>query len=629
MTPARTRLRLAALAAGLLAPLPFAAAQDRPRAFLSASPTGDTPAENVDVRPNTDQAYSVWVENNGREPYKNFRVTIAADADGNRPIAKGALTNVTIGPKEKRRVKLTPAVEPPPPPPAPAPGTAPATPPAVPAGITIDGQLFLILEVYGDDNATLVRDGRTSTPVAARIRPPSDYLTITPVKPTQAGVNDIVVEVSGKTFPPDQPARVRLDVRPDLFSRVDPDSLKDGTYEALVPPGGKGYLIARNLRLLGSADLTDATAIFSVSADGYNRARSFRTNFRGDAATDLEQTRLLITAPRYAQPGKPVTVKMEAFRDVPLGESGRFKLLFYRSGLPNEAPQVLADKRSLRDETLSVKTNPAGDLVLGSVVKDWEIPLDTAGVYGTRKLELKVEGVAGVEPTTTKIVLDDTPPVGVNLIKMPVSKVRGTELEVTAEGLDPESGVKEVLFYIGEPPSADGKPAPNGAVAPGVRYALTDKDGKPLPNARPVYFARFDLPDVKGKVKVGVRFVNNVGLVTDSRPFDLRLVDPKLPRTVGDIKVKVTQGSDERPQPRLTVTLRDQTGTPLDTRETSDKGEATFKDLKPGSYYVTTVKPADQNASAFKLVTVVADKETATQLEVKRQPSASYPLPKR
>lgn len=623
MRPVRS---LAALAAGLLAPLAAPAQVQMPTVYLSASPKGTDPVKNIDVRPNSGQAYYVVI-GGGDNEYRNFRVAVAADAEGNFPLAKAVITNQPVRKGESKLVRLAPAVEPPPAPKAAAGADAA---PAIPSGTRVDGRLFLILDVYGDDNVTPVKGGHLAVPVQVRVRPPADYLdppTVNEVANPQGGV-DLIVQVKGKDFG-EPPAKVRLDIRPELFSNVDPDSLKEGTYEAVVPSNGTGVLIARNLRLKPGADPDKTTGIFSVSADGYNRAFSYKTNFRGSGATGLDATRLHIGVPKYAQPGKPLSIRLETLRDVSLGESGRLKLLFYRSGVDGETPQVLADKPTLRDESLTVRTGTAGELRLASEVKDWDIPVDTTGVYGRRKLELRIVGAGAVEPAVTDIILDDTPPAGVVLVRTPETRVRGTTLDVTAEGVDPESGIKAVLFYLGDPPGPDGKPAANGAVAEGVVFVAKDKDGKPVPATRVVYTARIDLPDVKGKAKVGVRFVNNVGLVADSRPVTVLLTDPKQPRTVGDIRVKVTQGSEPpRPQPGLTVTLRDAAGQPVDAKETDAKGVAVFTDLKPGPYVVTTVKPADMNAFATKAVAVVADKEATVELEVKRQPSASYPLKK-
>lgn len=615
---------LATLAAGLLAPLVAPAQQvQMPTVYLSTSPTGADQVRNIDVRPNSGQAYYAVI-GGGDNEYRNFRVTVAADREGNFPIAKAVISNQPVRKGEQKLVRLTPAVEPPP---APKAATGTDAAPAIPSGTRVNDRLFLILDVYGDDNVTPVaKGGHLTVPVQIRVRPPADYLdppTVNEVANPQGGV-DLIVRVKGKDFG-EPPAKVRLDIRPELFSNVDPDSLKDGTYEAVVPSNGTGVLIARNLRLKPGADPATTTGIFSVSADGYNRAFSYKTNFRGSGATGLDATRLHIGVPKYAQPGKPLSIRMEALRDISLGENGRLKLLFYRSGVDGETPQELASVKALRDESLTVRTGAAGELRLASVVKDWDIPVDTTGVYGRRRLELRIDGAESVEKATPDIILDDTPPAGVALVRTPESRVRGTTLDLTAEGVDQESGIKAVLFYLGDPPGPDGKPAANGAVAEGVVFVAKDKDGKPTPAAKAVYTARIDLPDVKGKAKVGVRFVNNVGLVADSRPVTVLLTDPKLPRTVGDIRVKVTQGSEPpRPQPGLTVTLRDAAGQPVNAKETDAKGVAVFTDLKPGPYVVTTVKPADMNAFATKAVSVVADKEVAVELEVKRQPSASY-----
>ena len=141
------------------------------------------------------------------------------------------------------------------------------------------------------------------------------------------------------------------------------------------------------------------------------------------------------------------------------------------------------------------------------------------------------------------------------------------------------------------------------------------------------YAASFPLPDTKGKVKVSVRATNRAGLTTLTDPATVRVVDPPPPpekekkekRTVGDIKVKVIQGSTpERPQPGLPVELRDAAGAVVSAATTDDKGEATFKDLKPGGYTLTAVKLADAAARGTAAVSVTADKQSEATIEVKR-----------
>ena len=165
-------------------------------------------------------------------------------------------------------------------------------------------------------------------------------------------------------------------------------------------------------------------------------------------------------------------------------------------------------------------------------------------------------------------------------------------------------GSRGPCSFSASPPAADGKPAPGGRVVAATPPA---KDGDP-------YTGQLLLPDRAGRIQIGVRFVNAVGLATDLTDEILVGDGP----TTGDIKVKVVQGSDDRPQPAVTVQVLDEKkAATVKSGTADDKGEFTFKDLPPGKYVVFSNKPRDY-AKAEKPVTVEVGKTVDVTLSLKR-----------
>src|SRR5207248_8222228 len=96
---------------------------------------------------------------------------------------------------------------------------------------------------------------------------------------------------------------------------------------------------------------------------------------------------------------------------------------------------------------------PDDAIVFVTAVHDWVRDLSTAGVYGTRQLRLRLLDAAGNELVPAKketLTLDDTAPAGVKFVALPRTAVRGKALPVAATGGDAESGIRQVLFFLGD-----------------------------------------------------------------------------------------------------------------------------------------------------------------------------------
>ena len=613
------------LAAGLLAGVIAAQQQggNLPRAYLVADDKAskwEDRETGLNLRPNAELPFLVYVDNpTEQETAGETTVILARDKAGKLRLAEGKVAK--LGKKESARVKMT-AV-------GPAPAATPVKPGDPPTGVDLPATLtalYLLTETVTEEGPRK-RDQDPSLPVL--IERPSSYIK-RDAQPTfrltddgyelTVKLSDKQAEANGKPRPfRGPPAKVRLDLRPALLDGFDADSPRTGTYETVVPPGGSEVaLVASKLKFAGKPG-----GRFAVSVDGFDRAFVYEIGAEGNNATPPDKGFARLDLPKFAVPGKPLPVRVEVFQDAEAG--AKPTLTFVRSPV-GDPQQLLPPDAGMRDETRSLRVGGEGELILASTVRDWVVPVDTAGVYGKRTFKLGTagDGTTPVTPFEWPITFDATPP-ALKLDALPPTKLVGSTLQVFAAASDDESGLTEVVFYLGEPPAADGKLPPTTEKAAGLP-ALAAKGG-PTPGR---FTASFSLPDVKGKVKLYAKATNGAGLSAVTEGATLAVVDPPPPpksekekekekRTVGDVAVKVIQGSSpERPQPGLTVELRNAAGAAVQTKTTDDKGEAFFKDVPPGGYTLYTVKLADFGAKAFAAVTVAADKKSEATLEVKR-----------
>lgn len=589
------------------------------------------PVGNLVVRPNQSAAFFAYVRNPADQDWTNLRLVLSSDENGTDVIAEGTVPRVKKGKTAPVKLTFKKAVPPPPAPPPVDKEKDKAAPPPPPPAAKLAGRVYLLLfdaaqvggtsEPFRNPRAPATRTVRVAHPreyltARAEVRGPTGAkggfsvdITVSPVAPS----SDAPVGSSVFRGPP---SKVKLDLRPELAPGLDPDALKAGTFEAVLAADGKGAVLrAEGLRLGAPTGNPDS---FFVGADGFDRAFWFEADFRtaGNVlAPVFDRPYLGIGVPRFAVPGKAaLPVRVEVSGREPVGEPN---LLFHRTPV-GDPERLTAGLPGPRDSRLTARVGDGGELVVAAEVKDWVIPVETGGVFGTRPFSLGI-GAASAE---ARVTLDATAPAGLRFRRLPATSLRGKALALTAEATDEESGVSKVVFYVGEPPP-DGKPLPPGKAALGVRGSVPSAGAKKAPTddaSAAAFTGSLLMPDQKGPVLVGVRFTNRVGLSEDLTA-EVTLVDPP---TTGSIKGRVVQGAtSERGQPGLDVVLTEPDAKPdakpIAAAKTNDKGEFTMTGLKPGQYVLSTAKPSDYGAKATAKVTVVAsDKPAEVTLSLKR-----------
>jgi hypothetical protein len=440
MTLSRLSLRFSLLAVGLLGPVSPLPAQNFPRPVVSSRSDEATKApikgtSAFVLRPNAELSFYVYLENPGEQVWDNVTVRLTEDEQGRRPLAEGLVERIGAG--EVVKVALRPAGQQPPPPAAPVAAPPPGdekekAPPAAakpPAGAPTPDVVYL----HALDDKKQPFPGARPTAFDVRISPPRGYLEATPlVTPTETGYN-LTIRLGRRKDASEafrgKPATARLDINPDLVPGLDPASLKDGTFQTVVAPNARNVtLVAKNLRFIGPPGPSTVT----VSVDGYDRAFVFATDFSGTtpSLTSPEVRRVRIDTPRYGVPGRPLDVRLEVFNDE---ESDRPRLEFYRA--EDGEPEVpTASLTTPRQRTVRYRVGDAGELVFHAEVKDWVIPLDTEGVFGTRTLRFALTDAEGGVLTRPRaddpdqrvpiedvklITLDATPPENTRLLALP------------------------------------------------------------------------------------------------------------------------------------------------------------------------------------------------------------------
>lgn len=581
---------------------------------LLLAPTADDLAKareaDVLLRPNTEQTVHVVVRNPGTE---DVTVVVALRAVGARtPVLRSK--PLTVKPGEEDVAVWDVAV------PTAVPGAPAAPAPAAPTTLELKDPARTYQLV------TLVDNKEVGQARVVKLLRPLQYLDETRCSAIFDGPRGQLTAkvVAGAEFS-GEPASVRLTLDPARIPGLVATDSPEGSYQrALTGPGKEVELTANNLSFNNQP--TNPNGLVTVDVDSYERALTWRTTFntasgnnQGQLISDHPLVRLIGEPYWKAGPKYPVTILVDnARRDlrVEIGVDRNDDRKF-----DDDEVRILP---SARDQHIGVRPGGDGALTFATSVRDWKIDLDVAGLFGKRTLRVRLLNEAGepvelldeeaaIDPqprTRTAIVqsvvYDGSEPdvTALGVLGLPAAKgrknqlVRGKPLTLYARAEDEQTGIKEVVFFVGKP-NADGTLPMGVEPVPGI---LAPVDAKAIGDARkPTWLAQLPVPtDKPGKVPVGVQVTNQAGMksfgMMTIELVDPPMTDPKDPKSSagkgGTIEGTVNEGG--RLQPNVPVVLRDAQGNVKDTVRTDNRGRYVFKDVPAGSYRVQAIKSSSR-----------------------------------
>jgi hypothetical protein len=605
----------------LLAPSGPVLAQAPPpvRLLLSFQPDDKapekSPSPNV-LRPNVLQEVFAYVKNEPTEEAREVTVQLLA---GGSVVATSPKVKVEKG--GLARVKW-------PKPPAAAGAKAP--------GLTeLKGKVaFRLLDAEGK---VIGKD------IVMEVDRPSNYVEATPTfYPGKGGTNRLIVVVKPKKGEFKGPrCRVELVLRPDRIPGLLPGQKKTGVYAgSLTADSEELVLVAEDLRFSPGPR---ENGLVYLTVDGCERAFTFETTFSASGTEEspvpLQETSLRLSAAPFAMATVPFPVGVE-LDNLELAPALRDKVRI-KLELLSPVPEV--GKKAARESYSELATfqgernrrlffaleGPEGGLLFKPDLKDWSTTVDLSAIHGEATLRLRVldgktpvpvldiandldkskDERKKVEAVSRKVALEDSPPEGLRLVRVPKKVVRGKVLRVKARGDDPGERITGVVFFLGKP-LPDGKVPPDAVSAPGERSKVADN----------LWRAELPVPgDQKSPLQVNVRFTNRVGL-SKTVTASVEVVDPpkpppELPKPKRKASIAGTVLEGDRPQNDLTVRLSDAGGKEIKTTKTADGGKFRFTGLEPSKYRVSAAKSA--SSTRGEATVDVKEQEQKKDVEIK------------
>jgi hypothetical protein len=315
-----------------------------------------------------------------------------------------------------------------------------------------------------------------------------------------------------------------------------------------------------------------------LNIDGVPRAFVYRTNFAGLGESNRPRRDIApavrLSAPICIMAGINYLVDVEV-DNAPAGAKLEVALgrHFDGEGFKAEIVREFTDAKKQHIELEATRDA----LIFEASIQDWSTSFDTRAIVGARELRARLLDAAGKEIVCARqpVVIDNTPPIA-RFLPAPAPVKRGTVLQVQAEGLDPESGIDQVFFFLGAPVKGE---IPPGAMK--MKATPIDNNLWSISLLVP--------PEQKGALQLGVYVVNRAGLASaDTIRIEIQERDPEK-TGLGQIRGQVVEGP--RPQPNLTVILTDEAGKEVARTRTLADGSFLFGKLPPGRYRLQCSKP--------------------------------------
>jgi hypothetical protein len=582
-------------------------AREGPRLALSYDgQTPINPPRGLALRPNQEQAAFLLVENPAPLK-KRFSLRLLLPREGRTPArpdspvappgpVEFARAEVEVSPGETAIVaqwqqagKPQPGGVPPGTPPAPAP--APAAPPVPVVLPELPGPPFaFLLEVSDGELSRKVQVPVTIVPPQESVRKPLCTL--------RGNRLEVVVASQGEDLFRGPPCPVALELDPLVIPGLEPIKSRGAYQQTLKTPDQQVILAADGLRFRPGPR---RPGVFGISVDGCPRTFLFTSNFfsQGEAVTPTSVTEpaMRLVVDRQIRAAARLAVRVEV--DNYWGD-GLLRLGLTGAGVPASEIEELPGAREQHVRLPSPR--PDGALLFRTEVREWVRELNAKELYGPCKVQAWLvspdEERSTILSASAPVTLVGTSPLGVQFVTpLPRQKVRRDRpLYVVASGEAAESGVRQVLFFVG-------KPGPDHTLPAGV-VALP---GTPVKGQPGSWATRLVLPaEARGFIELGVVFTNNVG-ASNSASVPVEVVDAP-PPPKASIEVTVMEGS--RPQNDVPVELVNARG--QKTEQKTKDGKAQFKNLAPGKYRVSASKVASSTSGSAEVEVKEGEEKTAT-----------------
>jgi hypothetical protein len=415
--------------------------------------------------------------------------------------------------------------------------------------------------------------------------------------------------------------RVELVLPPKRIPGLVAGQKQGGTYaDYLTVDKPSVVLTADDLQFEGAK--RGEGGLFYLRIDGYERAVTYKANFPEQGKPtkpDPVTNRVLrLNAPPIANPGAPLPVGVEV-DNVPGSWTTRLALV------RGSAPVVEAEFKGPRKvQVLVDPTWKDGALVLKPEASDWSTEVNANGVFGKRDLtvvlldgeKMEQEFLNSARPSenvtkiTETIVFDGTGPEGIKFVDFPKTLAIGAPLPVKLTASDPESQIKEVVFYVGKP-GPDGKPPKEAELVPGKLV----KD---------LWVAELTpATDRPATLDVSARVTNGANM-TANDTVKIQLV-PAGAAGAGAGKASIqgvvyegTRLETGRKQPELVVSLVDDKGVIKDSVKTNKDGVFLFTDVPPGAYRVAAAKTGSMTKGATAVQVAPGEKKENVEIKLLR-----------